>query len=518
MSSNLFEIPKHWKWVTLDDIGIVVSGGTPSTKEPEFWNGNIPWITPADLSSHQEVYIGKGSRNISQTGLDYSSAYLLPENSVVFSSRAPIGYVAITKNNLATNQGFKNLILPSELVNPKYVYYYLKTVKELAESMASGTTFLELSASKFKQIPFPLAPIEEQNRIVEKIEETFSYVNDSLNNINQSLLTAKLYIEKNIYKLFRGNLLQNDDILGKLPEKWEWKTLNDIGKIYSGGTPKTKIKEYWGEEIAWITPSDLSNYKDKYISKGKKSITHLGLINSSAKKLPKDTILFSSRAPVGYVVIAKNELTTNQGFKAIVPNKEINPSYVYYFLKSIGEYANKIASGTTFLELSMEKFKSIPIPIPPFEEQNEIIIQIENIITETENLVNDIDIQKIKILNSKEKILLDAFCGKLINFFNTDSLVAPLYDDIKKAKKEFLTKQIEITKKRPKSIKIKYELKDIIHSKFGKTFFRFEDLVELNIFSTAQLSEQWNKLLDEGYIKKSYNLKTKQIQFNRHED
>ena len=169
MSSSLFEIPKHWKWVTLDDIGIVVSGGTPSTKEPEFWNGDISWITPADLSNHNEVYISKGSRNISQVGLEYSSAYLLPANSVVFSSRAPIGYVAITKNELATNQGFKNLILPSELVNPKYVYYYLKTVKELAENMASGTTFLELSATKFRQIPFPLAPIEEQNKIEEKI-------------------------------------------------------------------------------------------------------------------------------------------------------------------------------------------------------------------------------------------------------------------------------------------------------------------------------------------------------------
>src|SRR5690606_15054318 len=157
------------------------------TKEPEFWNGNISWITPADLSDHNEVYISEGKRNISQVGLEYSSAYLLPANSVVFSSRAPIGYVAITKNQLATNQGFKNLILPTKIVNPKYVYYYLKTVKELAENMASGTTFLELSATKFKQIPFPLAPIEEQNSIVEKIDELFSELDKS----NSDLKIAK---------------------------------------------------------------------------------------------------------------------------------------------------------------------------------------------------------------------------------------------------------------------------------------------------------------------------------------
>jgi type I restriction enzyme S subunit len=132
-------------------------------------------------------------------GLEYSSAYLLPANSVVFSSRAPIGYVAITKNELATNQGFKNLILPSELVNPKYVYYYLKTVKELAENMASGTTFLELSATKFRQIPFPLAPIEEQNSIVEKIEELFAnFENVPLLTSLTAILISPLFGEEQI--------------------------------------------------------------------------------------------------------------------------------------------------------------------------------------------------------------------------------------------------------------------------------------------------------------------------------
>ncbi|AZA86830.1 hypothetical protein EG349_08525 [Chryseobacterium shandongense] len=515
MDNALYDIPDSWKWVTLGDIGIVVSGGTPSTREPEFWNGDIPWITPADLSGYDEIYISEGARKITQIGLDYSSAYLLPENSVVFSSRAPIGYVAITKNKMATNQGFKNLILPSSLINCKYTYYYLKTIKKLAEQKASGTTFLELSAAKFKQIPIPLAPIEEQLRIVEKIDELVSYTNISIVNINQALENANLYLKKSIYQLFRGNLLQNGHRLKILPDGWKWKTLKDVGEIYNGGTPKTSVSEYWNGSIPWITPSDLSNYKEKYISKGQKNITELAIEKSSVKILPKETVLFSTRAPIGYVVIAKNELTTNQGFKSIVPNEKIDSSFLYYFLKSITEYANKIASGTTFLELSTEKFKEIPIPIPPIEEQVKIVVEIEQVLNNTDNLINELTIQKEKIINSKEKILKEAFQGKLTSRVEADTLIDLQLEKIKKQNKEFLMKQEEVLRTQTKTKKNNYDLKEIISTQFDKVFFRFEDLVEMDIFSLAQLSEQWNVLINNGYVKKVYDTENKIIQFKK---
>jgi len=513
VNNNKKDIPKHWKWVSLNDIGIVVSGGTPSTKEPEFWNGNIPWVTPADLSNYDEVYISKGSRNISQVGLEYSSAYLLPANSVVFSSRAPIGYVAITKNELATNQGFKNLIIPNEIVNPKYVYYYLKTVKELAENMASGTTFLELSATKFRQIPFPLASIEEQNRIVDKIDELLSYVNESLIQIDKSLTKTKLYLKKNIYNIFQGNLLQNNKVLKELPNKWEWKTLEDIGEIYNGGTPKTEIREYWGDEIAWITPSDLSNIKEKYISKGKKSITKLGLENSSAKKLPKESILFSTRAPIGYVAIAKNELTINQGFKAIVVNEKINSSYVYYYLKSINEYANKIASGTTFLELSMEKFKSIPIPIPPVNEQTQIVVQIENIIEDTNNLTNELYLQKMKIVNSREKILQEAFQGKLVEKNGTIKSVKLYIEQIKIEKDKYLSNHLKANNTKRLVKREKKNLLNILISNFNNNTFYFDDIIQISGMSIDVLEDEFNSLLTKGRISKIYDKTSKSIKF-----
>ena len=413
-------IPFNWKWVTLEDIGIVTSGGTPSTKEPEFWGDEIPWITPSDLSKHNDTYISKGKRNISKIGLEYSSAKLIPKNSILFSSRAPIGYVAIAKNDLATNQGFKNLII-SDSINPKYVYYYLSTVKEIAEKMASGTTFLEISATKFKQIPFPLAPTQEQTRIVEKIETVFQEIKSLESVVKKSLNDLNVYLDKVTLNAFskESNPCQKTT------------TLNKIGKIVSGGTPKTKVKEFWGDDIKWITPSDLSDHTEKFISEGKRSLSNEGLKKSSAKLLPKNTVLFSSRAPIGYVVIANNDLATNQGFKSIIPNDNINSSYLYYYLKSIKEYANEVASGTTFLELSLTKFKEIPFPLVSIERQIEIVEEIEYAESHESTLkkiLNDC-LDKCNFIRSK--ILKNAYEGKITNQSERDTSIQELIELIK---------------------------------------------------------------------------------------
>jgi len=158
-------IPDHWRWSKLGDVATIVGGGTPSTDRADYFGGDIPWITPADLSKYTQKTISRGSRNITQAGLEKSGARLLPAETVLFSSRAPIGYVAIAANPVATNQGFKSFILREEL-RPDFVYYYLQQARDLARSLASGTTFLEISGKKAAQIPIPVAPLEEQQRIV----------------------------------------------------------------------------------------------------------------------------------------------------------------------------------------------------------------------------------------------------------------------------------------------------------------------------------------------------------------
>jgi type I restriction enzyme S subunit len=119
-----------------------------------------------------------------------------------------------------------------------------------------------------------------------------------------------------------------------LPRGWQLRRLDEVGKIVSGGTPSTKNPQYWDGEISWISPADLTGYTKKYIFRGRKSISKSGLKNSSAKLIPKGSVLFSSRAPIGYVVIAGKDVCTNQGFKSIIPNANILSEYLYYFLKA----------------------------------------------------------------------------------------------------------------------------------------------------------------------------------------
>nr|WP_277614646.1 restriction endonuclease subunit S [Enterobacter nematophilus] len=207
--SKLWQIPDTWLWTTMGNVAEVVGGGTPSTKNPKNFEGSIPWITPADLSGYSEKHISGGVRSISKLGFEESGARWLPKGTVLFSSRAPIGYVAIASRPVTTNQGFKSFI-PAQGVLSDYVYYWLTLAKSHAESLASGTTFLELSGAKAALIPFPLAPTAEQARIVEKIEELLTVLDAGV----EELKTARKKLLQ-----YRQSLL-NVAANGGLTEKW----------------------------------------------------------------------------------------------------------------------------------------------------------------------------------------------------------------------------------------------------------------------------------------------------------
>ena len=149
---------------------------------------------------------------------------------------------------------------------------------------------------------------------------------------------------------------------------WPRGTLSDFGTVVGGGTPSKKHPEYYCEHgIPWITPKDLSVDKSKFISHGENDISDLGFSNSSATKMPEGTILFSSRAPIGYIAIASNTVTTNQGFKSVIPNTNVGTAFVYYFLKRALPTIEGMASGSTFKEISGSGMKSVPAVIPDNE-------------------------------------------------------------------------------------------------------------------------------------------------------
>ncbi len=222
-------LPNSWVWTKLSALGDIVAGGTPSTKEPTYWKNEINWISPADLTGFSAKTIKRGTKSISKIGLSNSSAKVMPAGSVHFSTRAPIGYVVISSEPLATNQGFKSLIPASGIFN-EYVYYYLMASRDYARKRASGTTFLELSGRAFGDLPIPLAPIAEQRRIAAKIEELFSELDKGV----ESLKTARAQL--NVYR----QAVLKHAFEGKLTDQWREENKD---KLETPGQLLARIKQ-----------------------------------------------------------------------------------------------------------------------------------------------------------------------------------------------------------------------------------------------------------------------------------
>jgi len=181
-----------WKEVRLGDVCEIIGGGTPSTKKEEYWNGDISWITPKDLSNYEHKYIYRGERNITEEGLNNSSTRLLPKGTILFTSRAPIGYIAIAGKELCTNQGFKSLICKEEVHN-QFIYYLMKFKTPKILQIATGSTFKEISATNLKKLIIYLPPLPTQKKIadilsvIDKKIETLQNINSTLEEMAQTL-------------------------------------------------------------------------------------------------------------------------------------------------------------------------------------------------------------------------------------------------------------------------------------------------------------------------------------------
>lgn len=178
----------------LCELGTVVGGATPSTKDDRNWNGEIPWLSPKDLTGYPCRYISRGEKSITQNGYESCSTKLLPAGSVLFSSRAPIGYVAIAANPVCTNQGFKSVV-PNEGVSSLYLYYLLKCSKDRIEALGSGTTFKEVSGSVMRNVELPvLADVEQQERAASVLDSIDSKI--ELNNCINGYLAERHQFSK----------------------------------------------------------------------------------------------------------------------------------------------------------------------------------------------------------------------------------------------------------------------------------------------------------------------------------
>jgi len=350
----------------LKDVTTIISGGTPSTKKAEYWNGSISWITPKDLSGYNKMYISKGERNITDSGLKNSSAYLIPKGSVLFSSRAPIGYVAIANNELCTNQGFKNFICDESKIDNIYLYYWLKNNVKTIEEFASGSTFKEISASKISNIEIELPSLTLQKKISSILLSLDKKI--ELNNeINNSLQEISLNIFNNYLNKHDAELIKLDDCVEKI-------------NTGADAIQRAPIVDY-DTGVRCIRIGDMTNGRD-YHSWGFTKMTDKDYDNY---KLLKNDIVITRTAVNGltYMITNEKKVVCNNGNIRLRVNSKYNPLYIYLNTKTndFRNYIDRINGETSVRpNMKVEYFTSYEIKKYSLEEQNRLCEKIKPLI------------------------------------------------------------------------------------------------------------------------------------------
>ena len=345
----------EWKTVKIADLGQVMGGATPSTKDPKNYSGNIPWITPKDLSVFNGRFISQGERNITQKGLESCSTHILPKNSVLFSSRAPIGYMAIAANELCTNQGFKSVI-PNSDTDYLFLYYLLQYNKEKIESMGSGTTFKEVSGSTMRNIEVSVPGLEMQKKVAKILSSLDDKIelNTAINhNLQQQVLAMyqKIFVDS-----------PNDDRrICRADECFD---------ISIGKTPPRKEAEWFktvqADNIVWVSIADMGNC-GLFIADSSEYLSPAAVKNFNVAIVPDNTVLLSFKLTVGRIAITDGWMTTNEAIAHFkTENKFIN-EYLYCYLKS---YNFQTLGSTSSIATAVNSkiIKAMPFVVPTDDE------------------------------------------------------------------------------------------------------------------------------------------------------
>lgn len=342
-----------WKEVPISTIGIVVGGGTPPTKHGEYYDGDIAWITPKDLSGIHERYISRGERNITQLGYDNSSAQMLPAGTVLFSSRAPIGYIAIAKNELCTNQGFKSVVPNPEVCNSVFLYYLLTYYKKDIEAIASGTTFMEVSGAVLKNFKVRIPDLPTQ----EKIASILSSLDDKIevnNQINRNLEEQAKAIFKSWFVDFEpfqnGEFINSD--LGRIPKGWKVGTLGDIIELhdYKRIPLSSRQRENMEKKYPYYGAASLMDYVDNYLFDG----VYLLLGEDG-------TVVTDDGMPVLQYVWGR--FWVNNHAHILTGKNGYSAETLYVLLKNTP--VKSIVTGAVQPKISQANLKSIPVVIAP---------------------------------------------------------------------------------------------------------------------------------------------------------
>ena len=395
-----------WETKRVGDVCQILNGGTPKTGVKDYWDGDIAWITPKDMGKLEDVYVSRTERRITQAGVQNSSAKLLPPGSIILSTRAPIGHLAINEVPMTTNQGCKGLVL-NDKVNNKYLYYYLKSNVELLDSLGSGTTFKELAGSKLADVPLPLPPLPEQQRIVTKLDAAFAALAEAQAHVERNRANARELFESYLNGVFEGK------------EGWETSPLAELTEFFSDGDwIESKDQSPEGIRLVQTGNIGVGEYKDKadkarFISEA----TFHRLRCTDV--LPGDCLISRLPEPVGRGCIIPylgTRMITGVDCSIVrFDRTKVLPEFFVYFSQTRDYMAevNALVTGTTRSRISRSNLGRITVRYPSTKEQLNILSELDRLKAQIDALEATYQKKLLELEGLKKGLLGAAFRGEL---------------------------------------------------------------------------------------------------------
>jgi type I restriction enzyme S subunit len=427
IAENNCPLPKGWVLKIVEDLYNVVGGGTPSTTVPEYWEGEIPWITSADIHDLKEI---RPRRYINKDAITHSATNLVPAGCLIVVTRVSLGKVALTTFPLSFSQDSQALIAKNNNVLPEFALYYLSQAVQAFKYQGRGTTISGVTKKQLKELPFPLPPIPEQERIVRRIEELFSQLDAGVAGLKRAQTALNRYKASVLKAACEGRLIGSGkakDLTNldeessrhipicsnrSLPESWLLKTVEDLYDVVGGGTPSTSIPEYWEGDIPWITSADIHDLKD---IRPRKNITKDAISKSATNLVPSGSLIVVTRVSLGKVALPSFPLCFSQDSQALIPkDKSVLPEYALYYLSQAVQIFKSQGRGTTILGVTKKQLKELPFPLPPLAEQRLIVAEIERRLSMAQQVEAVVAASLARAMRLRQVMLRSAFEGRLV--------------------------------------------------------------------------------------------------------
>ncbi|WP_288780835.1 restriction endonuclease subunit S [uncultured Dialister sp.] len=341
----------------LKNVCVVVSGTTPKSTDERYWNGTHVWITPAELSEDSFI-VTDSERHITDEAIKATGLKSFPKGTVLLSSRAPIGKVAIAGCEMYCNQGFKNLICSESIYN-LYLYYFLKSKTAYLNSLGRGATFKEISKGIVEDISIPFPVYSEQIRIAKQLQKI------------RELISLKKGQYRYFDDIIRSRFIEMFGDSQSNPKGFPYKRINEFAKCIAGATPSTKRKEYWSNGIIpWMSSGEV-NYKR--IWETEKRISQIGYDSCSTKMIPAHTVVIAMAGQGrtrGTVAVAEIPLCTNQSLCSIITDGTVDTDYLFTYLQFQYNNLRNISNGSSGRGgLNIKLIGQFAVLVPPLAIQ-----------------------------------------------------------------------------------------------------------------------------------------------------